>query len=41
MKIIFLMGFLVLGLLSPYVFAQMRSGQGSGMMGSGWGWGMG
>ena len=41
MKRIFLIGFLVLGLLSSYVFAQMSSGQGGGMMGGGWGWGMG
>jgi len=40
-KRIFLIGFLVLGLLSSYVFAQMSSGQGGGMMGGGWGWGMG
>jgi hypothetical protein len=33
--------FLVLGLLSSYVFAQMSSGQGGGMMGGSWGWGMG
>ena len=41
MKRIFLIGFLVLGLLSSYVFAHMSSGQGGGMMGGGWGWGMG
>jgi len=41
MKRILLIGFLVLGLLSSYVFAQMSSGQGGGMMGGGWGWGMG
>jgi hypothetical protein len=41
MKRIFLIGFLVLGLLSSHVFAQMSSGQGGGMMGGGWGWGMG
>jgi len=40
-KRIFLIGFLVLGLLSSYVFAQISSGQGGGMMGGGWGWGMG
>lgn len=40
MKRILLIGFLVLGLLSSYVFAQMSSGQGGGMMGGGWGWGM-
>ena len=33
MKRILLIGFLVLGLLSSYVFAQMSSGQGGGMMG--------
>jgi hypothetical protein len=38
---IFLIGFLVVGLLPSYVFAQMSSGQGGGMMGGGWGWGMG
>ncbi len=46
MKKIFLTGFLVLGLLSSHVFAQMSSGQGGGMMdggrmGGGWGWGSG
>lgn len=41
MSRIFLIGFLVLGLLSSYVFAQMSSGQGGGMMGGGWGWGIG
>lgn len=41
MKRIFLIGFLVIGLPSPYVFAQMSGGQGGGMMGGGWGWGMG
>ena len=41
MKRIFLIGVLVLGLLSSYVFAQMGSGERDGMMGSGWGWGMG
>jgi uncharacterized membrane protein len=40
-KRIFLIGFLVLSLLSSYVFAQMSSGQGGVMMGGGWGWGMG
>ena len=41
MKRILLIGFLVLGLFSSYVFAQMSSGQGGSMMGGGWGWGMG
>jgi len=41
MKRIFLIGFLVLGLLFSYGFAQMSSGQSGGMMDGGWGWGMG
>ena len=31
---------LILGLFTSYGCAQMSTGQGGGMMGGGWGWGM-
>jgi hypothetical protein len=39
MKILLLAGFLFT-FLTSFSYAQMSSGQGGGMMGDGWGWGM-
>jgi hypothetical protein len=39
MKILLLVGFL-LTFLTSFSYAQMSTGQGGGMMGDGWGWGM-